>query len=83
MYDSPAVWPSGTRSVTLPRKIRVLAYLIIKMDKDKVYIGTVLEAPVPERSASVKINVSLVKCIFVHAPWNCRIIETQARGCVI
>ena len=46
----------------------------------KERFGTILEAPVPERSGLVKNNASLVKYMCVHAPWNCRGIETQARG---
>ena len=43
-------------------------------------IGKVLEAPIPIKSGVIKKKVSLVKHRFVHAPWNCRSTETQARG---
>ena len=40
-----------------------------------------LEAPIPKDSGLVRTKASLVKHIIIcHAPWNCRSIETQARG---
>ena len=51
-----------------------------RREDGEVEIGTVLEAPVPERSVFVKKTNVLVKYMFCHAPWNCRSIETQARA---
>ena len=64
--------------------IHIYIYIVYVTKESSQLIGRTLEAPTPKMSGLVRNNDLFSKAFIFppcfRAPWNCRSIETQARG---